>query len=236
MFFKGTLEAIYLSGTIIFQEATCSDLGFWRVLCFFSNKHLQSTSHSKGFELICKSSCSQWFDDLPFYCVFAEQDLYQGDIINTNYDTFFISDIHILKVVWYMTTSFPGIDFFYDSVIISWEHFKRFISQWQCVYFTTLVATINHNKWSVIDWRVYLRKPIVVLPALLKVPVDSMDLIALIFVWKVLFWIVTRKLPYGRFSLNDFSPGLRLGFGLGLVLGEIFRGAISQRSIFHVPC
>ena len=61
-----------------------------------------------------------------------------------------------------MTTSFLGIHFFYDSVIISRKHLKRK----NTVYLTTLVATIHYNKQSVIDSRktegyIYLRKTIV---------------------------------------------------------------------------
>ena len=50
------------------------------------------------------------------YCVFAEQELQQGDIIVTNYDTSLLLGMHILKKVCHMTTSFPAIHFFYDSV------------------------------------------------------------------------------------------------------------------------
>ena len=36
--------------------------------------------------------------------------------------------------------------FFYNSVIISWEHLKRSICQGHCVYFRTIVATIHNIK------------------------------------------------------------------------------------------
>ena len=84
-----------------------------------------------------------------------------------------------------MTTSFPAIHFFYDSVIISREHLKQSTCQGNCVYFSTLVATIHYNKRSVVDSRkieeyVYLRKTIVAL--LFQVPIYSAELVAIIFV------------------------------------------------------
>ena len=84
--------------------------------------------------------------------------------------------MHILKKVGCMT-SFPAIHFFYDSVIISREHLKQSACQRNCVYYTTLVATIHYNGRSVLDSRkieeyVYLRKTIVAL-LFLKVPFYS---------------------------------------------------------------
>ena len=61
--------------------------------------------------------------------------------------------MHMLKKVCYMTTSFPAIYFFYDSVIISREHLKRCICQGHFVYFTTLFAAIHYDKRSVLDSR-----------------------------------------------------------------------------------
>ena len=52
-----------------------------------------------------------------------------------------------------MTTSFPAIHFFYDSVIISRDHLERSTCQGNCVYFTTLVATIHYSKQSLVDLR-----------------------------------------------------------------------------------
>ena len=93
--------------------------------------------------------------------------------------------MHILKEVCFMTTSFPAIHFFYDSVIISREHLKKSTCQGNCVYFTTLFATIHYNKRSVVDsrksWRVYLFQENHCSPALLKVPICSTELIAIIF-------------------------------------------------------
>ena len=93
--------------------------------------------------------------------------------------------MHILKEVCFMTTSFPAIHFFYDSVIISREHLKKSTCQGNRVYFTTLFATIHYNKRSVVDsrksWRVYLFQENHCSPALLKVPICSTELIAIIF-------------------------------------------------------
>ena len=52
-----------------------------------------------------------------------------------------------------MTTPFPAIHFFYDSVIISRDHLEQSTCQGNCVYFTTLVATIHCNKRSLVDLR-----------------------------------------------------------------------------------
>ena len=93
--------------------------------------------------------------------------------------------MHILKEVCFITTSFPAIHFFYDSVIISREHLKKSTCQGNRVYFTTLFATIHYNKRSAVDsrksWRVYLFQENHCSPALLKVPICSTELIAIIF-------------------------------------------------------
>ena len=84
--------------------------------------------------------------------------------------------MHILKEVCYMTTSFPGIRFFHDNVIISRDHLKLFICQRDCVYFTAHVAIVHYNKQSVIDSRkisVCLFEENHGSPALLKVTVYS---------------------------------------------------------------
>ena len=82
-----------------------------------------------------------------------------------NFDTSFISDMHIVREICYMMRSFPAIHFFYDRVIITRKHLKWFICQGNCVYFTTIAAAIHYNKRSVVDLRnvegyVYLRKNI----------------------------------------------------------------------------
>ena len=83
----------------------------------------------------------------------------------------------------------PSI-FFYGSVIILREHLKQSTCQGNCVYFTTHFATIHYNKQSVVDlrksWRICLFKENHCSPTLLKVPLYSTELVAIIFVWKVL--------------------------------------------------
>ena len=91
--------------------------------------------------------------------------------------------MHILKEVCFITTSFPAIHFFYDSVIISREHLKKSTCQRNCVYFTTLFATIHYYKRSVVDsrksWRICLFQENHCGPALLKVPIYSIELVAI---------------------------------------------------------
>ena len=93
--------------------------------------------------------------------------------------------MHILKEVCFITTSFPAIHFFYDSVIISREHLKKSTCQRNCVYFTTLFATIHYYKRSVVDsrksWRICLFQENHCGPALLKVSIYSTKLVAIIF-------------------------------------------------------
>ena len=80
---------------------------------------------------------------------------------------------------------FQPFIFFYDSVIISREHLKKSTCQGNCVYFTTLFATIHYNKRSVVDsrksWRVCLLQENHWGPALLKVPIYSTELVAIMF-------------------------------------------------------
>ena len=89
------------------------------------------------------------------------------------------------KKVCYMTTSFTAIHFFYDSVIISWEHLKQSTCQENCIYFTILFATIHYNKRSAVDsrkfWIVSLFEENHCSPAVLKVPIYSTELVAIIF-------------------------------------------------------
>ena len=91
--------------------------------------------------------------------------------------------MHILKEICFITTSFPAIHFFYDSVIISREHLKKSTCQRNCVYFTTLFATIHYYKRSVVDsrksWRICLFQENHCGPALLKVPIYSTELVAI---------------------------------------------------------
>ena len=91
--------------------------------------------------------------------------------------------MHILKEVYFITTSFPVIHFFYDSVIISREHLKKPTCQRNSVNFTTLFATIHYYKRSVVDsrksWRICLFQENHCGPALLKVPIYSAELVAI---------------------------------------------------------
>ena len=91
--------------------------------------------------------------------------------------------MHILKEICFITASFPAIHFFYDSVIISWEHLKKSTCQRNYVYFTTLFATIHYYKRSVVDskkrWRICLFQENHCGPALLKVSIYSTKLVAI---------------------------------------------------------
>ena len=72
--------------------------------------------------------------------------------------------------------------FFYDSVIISQEHLKKSTCQRNCVYFTTLFATIHYYKRSMVDsrksCRICLFQENHCGHALLKVPIYSTELVA----------------------------------------------------------
>ena len=70
---------------------------------------------------------------------------------------------------------------FFKSSLISLEHLKKSTCQGNCVYFTTLFATIYYNKRSVVDsrksWKVCLFQESHYGPALLKVPIYFTELI-----------------------------------------------------------
>ena len=114
-YFKGTLAAIHLSGTTIILGNHLQWSSIFKGTLFLLNKHIPIF---KGIELIRKFSCSHPFNELFFFyyeraiaathsfkfTVFTEQELYQEDIVNTNYDTSLVSGMHILKEVCYMTT------------------------------------------------------------------------------------------------------------------------------------
>ena len=91
--------------------------------------------------------------------------------------------MHILKEICFITTSFPAIYFFCDSVSISREHLKKCTCQRSSVYFTTLFATIHYCKRSMVDsrksWRICLFQENHCGPALLKVPIYSTELVAI---------------------------------------------------------
>ena len=93
--------------------------------------------------------------------------------------------MHILKEVCFMTTSFPGIHFFYDNLIIPREHLKKSTCQGNCAFFTALFANIHYNKRSVVDsrksWIACLFQENHCAPALLEVPIYSTELVAIIY-------------------------------------------------------
>ena len=171
------------SGTVSFKEALA-------VIHFFI-----------GIELIQKSNCNHPFDELPFFyykrviaathsfkfTVFLQNRNFRKGILTIIGS--FVSGMHISKKVCYMTASFTAIRFFYDSVIISRQHLKRFTCQGNCLYFTILFATIPDNKRSAVDsrnsWRVCLFEKNHLSPAVLKVPIYSTVQVAILFVWKV---------------------------------------------------
>ena len=81
----------------------------------------------KGIKLIRSSSCghplmtsicSQTF--FQVYCIFTEQELLQGDIIVTNYNTSLVLGLHILEEVCYLTRSVTAISF--SMVVSLWSH------------------------------------------------------------------------------------------------------------------
>ena len=106
-----------------------------------------------------------------------------------------VSDMHILKEVCFMTTSFPAIHLFHNNVIISGAHLKKSTCQGNCVYFTTLFKTIHYNKRSVVDsrksWRYCAFQENHCSPALLKVPISSTELVIMNFFVKC-----TKALSY----------------------------------------
>ena len=108
----------------------------------------------------------------------------------------------------YMTASFPAIYFFYDGVITSHEHMKRFTCQGLYIYFTTLVAAIHYNKRAVIDsikfegyvcWKKNHRSSV-----FLKGRIYSTTLVAVICVWKVLCEMHESTFPFFHFLIWPF--------------------------------
>ena len=63
---------------------------------------------------------------------------------HNNFDTSFILGMHILEEICYMTTPFPSIHFFYESLFqgSTWSDPS---CQGHCVYFTTLVAAMHYG-------------------------------------------------------------------------------------------
>ena len=122
----------------LFQDATCSDLGY----CVSLKQTLAVTPF---FKANSQFHCSHPYGDRPLFII---KEQLQPRIVSNllcfcrtgivarryrnNFDTSLISGMHILAKVCYMMTSFPAIHFFYNRVIISREHLKWytvFISQ-----------------------------------------------------------------------------------------------------------
>ena len=145
-----------LSGAILFQEATYSDLMFSRVLCLFQTSTCKYR-FCKYNELIGHSNCSHLFKQRPvfyykravathfiqFWC----RSLYLENIIVINCNISLVSGINILK---------------YNLSLFNRSAWSIRLCQGQCVYF-------HDNKLSLVDCRtfedccVYLRKAFVVL-------------------------------------------------------------------------
>ena len=110
---------------------------------FLWNKHLQSSLFSK---LIRNSAGAMHTLIGPLFIIKEQLQPYilsnllcfcRIGIVATryhNFDTSLISGMHILKEVCYILTSFPAIHFFYDRVIISWEHLKWCMSRTLCFF------------------------------------------------------------------------------------------------------
>ena len=158
---------------------------YWQKV-FISKQHLQSyiwvlPSFFIVIELIQKSSCSNAFDELPFFYykkVIAVIHSFKFAVFLQNKNCSIEILILIMIPPWFQAF------LYWKKSAIWWHHFQPAVfsmtvslfhgSTWsnpqvkETVYFTTLVATIHHNKWSVVDSRkieeyIYLRKTIVVL-------------------------------------------------------------------------
>ena len=116
--------------------------------------------------------------------------------------------MHTLKKVCYMTTLFTAIHFFYDSVIISWQHLKQCTCQGNCLYFTIIFATIHYNKRSAVNlrksWKVCLFEENHCSPAVWKVAIYSTEQVAITFIWKVVKCTkALTEVPF--FTVNQHS-------------------------------
>ena len=171
---KKHLQPYILVVPSLFQDATCSDLGYCvslkqalAVIPFFKSNSQFHFSHpysDRPLFMIKEQLQPRILSNLLCSCrtgMVARR-------FHNNFDTSLILDMHILKEVCYMMASFPAIHFLYNRVIIPQEHLKWFLWQGHCVYLATLAAAIHYNKWFVVDSRkfegyVYLRKTTVVL-------------------------------------------------------------------------
>ena len=143
----------------LFQDATCSDLGYCvslkqalAVIPFFKAESQFHCSHSYSdrTRFVIKDILSN------FLCFCRTEIVLRW--YNNNFETSLISGMHILKEVCYTMTSFPTIHFFYEP-LFHWSTWGDTLCQGHCVYFTTLAAAIHFKRRSV----VYLGKIIVAL-------------------------------------------------------------------------
>ena len=94
--------------------------------------------------------------------------------------------MYILNEICYWTTSIGVIYFLYNSVNVLREDWKQSICQGHCVYFTTVVVTIHIITSGLCLIREKLNDMFIEeshgSPALLKMPIYSTELVAVIFV------------------------------------------------------
>ena len=91
--------------------------------------------------------------------------------------------------------------------------------------------------WFEKNWRVCLFKKNHCNPALLKMPIYFIELIALIFFWKVLCKILTGKLPPVKLPPRKIAPNKSPPWVRVRVWVRVGGGAaIFQGTIFHILC
>ena len=122
----------------LFQEVTCSDLVFSRVLCFFEQA-LAVIPFFKGIELISNSSCSDPFDEWPIFYnkkTIAATHSFKFTVFLQNRNcSKEISQILIMIPLW-----FQACIYWKKSVL--WRH------QFQLSIFSMVVPLINRSTWS----------------------------------------------------------------------------------------
>ena len=116
----------------LFQEATCSDILFSRVLSLFEISTCNCLCNRfKDIELIRFQFqlCIWRMTVFRIYCIFSEQEEpWQGDIIVINYDTSLFSGMYKLKVL------FDDINSSHPFLL------------WYCHYFTGALEAIHYVK------------------------------------------------------------------------------------------
>ena len=151
----------------LFQEATCSDLVFSRVLCFFE-KARAIIPVFKSSKLICHSNCSHAFNEWPlFYYKRAATATHSFKFTvffwnrrSCSKEISYLSTVILpwlqacinWKIAGYLTTSIAAIRFFYLSLFHG-TIWNDPICQGHCVYFTTLQTSIIVC-WFEKIWRV----------------------------------------------------------------------------------